>query len=203
MTPDQGENPERSRRPVADQAKAARYSLSERELDVLYLMQEGLHDQEIAYRLGVSRDAVSERVGIIIEKMGARSRTDDAALFFVLRMSIAHFLLRSLTQQVTRSFHSVASAQRLRFRVALLAQLLDSGHEAMPQATGGWLPDPGAAPRNASAARRSGRSARASVHHRASDWPCRRNCACDGIFVPVSSVLRTDANPACWTGYES
>jgi DNA-binding NarL/FixJ family response regulator len=69
-------------RPSANELKTTHYSLSERELDVLYLMQEGLYDQDIAYRLGVSKDAVSDRVGVIVEKMGVRSRTEAALRAF-------------------------------------------------------------------------------------------------------------------------
>jgi DNA-binding NarL/FixJ family response regulator len=68
--------------PAANAAKAKRYSLSERELDVLFLMQEGLFEQEIAYPLGVSKDAVADRVSLIVEKMGVRSRTEAALRAF-------------------------------------------------------------------------------------------------------------------------
>lgn len=65
-------------RPPIDSVKATRYSLSEPELDVLCLLQEGLYDQEIADRLYISKDAVADRVGSIVEKMGVRSRTEAA-----------------------------------------------------------------------------------------------------------------------------
>jgi DNA-binding NarL/FixJ family response regulator len=58
--------------------KTAHYALSECDLDVLYLMREGLFDQQIAYRLWANRDSIAGRVSTIVQKMGARSRTEAA-----------------------------------------------------------------------------------------------------------------------------
>lgn len=69
---------DRVQRPTVDGAKAARYSLSQSELDVLYLMQQGIHDPEIAARLRISGEAVTDKARSIVEKMGVRSRTEAA-----------------------------------------------------------------------------------------------------------------------------
>ena len=54
------------------------YHLSPRELDVLRLVTEGLSDQEIALRLGISSNTASRHLASIREKMGTRSRTETA-----------------------------------------------------------------------------------------------------------------------------
>jgi DNA-binding CsgD family transcriptional regulator len=51
-------------------------SLTERELEVLNLVAEGLSNLEIAKRLGVSRNTVKFHVSSIIGKLGATSRTE-------------------------------------------------------------------------------------------------------------------------------
>jgi DNA-binding NarL/FixJ family response regulator len=54
------------------------YGLSERELDVLRLMAEGLSDDEIGSTLGITSTMASEHAQTIRAKMGTHSRTETA-----------------------------------------------------------------------------------------------------------------------------
>src|SRR5947209_4258512 len=54
------------------------YGLSQRELEVLELVVQGLPDKEIALRLGVRPDTASKHVNAIRTKMGVHSRTEAA-----------------------------------------------------------------------------------------------------------------------------
>jgi DNA-binding NarL/FixJ family response regulator len=66
---------------LEDPPKAASpYSLSDRELVVLFLITEGLADKEIAVALGVTSYTVNKHVGAILSKMNVRSRTAAAVL---------------------------------------------------------------------------------------------------------------------------
>ena len=56
------------------------YDLTERELEVLALMVEGLSNPEIAERLIVSRSTVKFHVSNILSKLGAASRTEAVSL---------------------------------------------------------------------------------------------------------------------------
>jgi NarL family two-component system response regulator LiaR len=56
------------------------YDLTERELEVLALMIEGLSNPEIAERLIVSRSTVKFHVSNILSKLGAASRTEAVSL---------------------------------------------------------------------------------------------------------------------------
>ena len=60
------------------------FDLTPLECEVLLLMTEGRFNQEIAYRLSVDRSVVDQAVGQIIQKLGARSRT-EAALIAIRR----------------------------------------------------------------------------------------------------------------------
>lgn len=66
-------------RPVRDLA-AARLpdELTPRELEVLQLLAEGLSNNAIAYRLGISAHTVKFHVNAIMNKLGAQSRTEAA-----------------------------------------------------------------------------------------------------------------------------
>jgi DNA-binding NarL/FixJ family response regulator len=54
--------------------------LTDRELDVLRLVTDGLRNKEIAGRLGISENTVKYHLGNILAKLHAQSRTELAAL---------------------------------------------------------------------------------------------------------------------------
>lgn len=65
---------ERHRRMAARLASAKEYGLSERELEVLQLLSQGLLATSIASRLGLSPRTVHKHLGNIYEKMGVHDR---------------------------------------------------------------------------------------------------------------------------------
>ena len=54
------------------------YDLTERELDVLRLILEGINDDDIAERLGISSFGVNQHVQAIRSRLCAGSRTEAA-----------------------------------------------------------------------------------------------------------------------------
>jgi two-component system, NarL family, nitrate/nitrite response regulator NarL len=73
-----------SRRPVAPPVSAADVSeLTARELEVLALVARGLSNKEIARELTVSVPTVKSHVHNLLQKLGARRRTDAARLLHV------------------------------------------------------------------------------------------------------------------------
>lgn len=58
----------------------SRFNLSERELDVLAGVVEGLTNRQIAERLSISRSTVKFHVSSILAKLGVASRTEAVAL---------------------------------------------------------------------------------------------------------------------------
>lgn len=66
------------------QAKTERlpqsFNLSERELEVLALLVEGLSNGEIAARLSISRSTIKFHVSSILGKLGANSRTEAVSI---------------------------------------------------------------------------------------------------------------------------
>jgi NarL family two-component system response regulator LiaR len=65
---------------VATQEPVPGHDLSDRELEVLALMAEGLSNPEIADRLVVSRSTIKFHVSSILSKLSASSRTEAVAL---------------------------------------------------------------------------------------------------------------------------
>ena len=63
----------------ARRAGSPRHALSERELDVLRLVAQGLSDQEIARRLGISAHTAHRHVSNVRGKLGVSSRAAAAA----------------------------------------------------------------------------------------------------------------------------
>jgi two-component system, NarL family, response regulator LiaR len=56
------------------------FNLSNRELEVLALMVQGLNNPDIAEKLFISRSTVKFHISVILSKMGATSRTEAVAL---------------------------------------------------------------------------------------------------------------------------
>ena len=64
----------------ANQPAAPGLDLTERELEVLALMVEGLNNTQIAGRLGVSSSTIKSHVSNILSKLGVASRTEAVTL---------------------------------------------------------------------------------------------------------------------------
>ena len=64
-------------RPIVD---ALAEPLSDRELEVLELIVEGLSNKLIAHRLAISEHTIKTHVASILSKLGATSRTEAVAL---------------------------------------------------------------------------------------------------------------------------
>ena len=69
--------------------------LTEREIEILRLLAEGLNQQEIAGRLFVSRKTVARHVEHILSKLGVHSRTQAVALAY--RRGLVHSVLLTPT----------------------------------------------------------------------------------------------------------
>jgi NarL family two-component system response regulator LiaR len=65
---------------TTNQPRAPRLDLTERELEVLALMVEGLNNTQIAGRLTVSSSTVKSHVSNILSKLGVASRTEAVTL---------------------------------------------------------------------------------------------------------------------------
>lgn len=65
----------------ADGFDAGRYGISERELDVIRLISEGLSNREIAERLFLSEGTVRNYLSAILDKLGLRDRTQLAVFY--------------------------------------------------------------------------------------------------------------------------
>jgi DNA-binding NarL/FixJ family response regulator len=59
-------------------AEPPRPDLSTRELEVLRLVVQGLHNKEIAYQLGISDETAKNHIKSILKKLGATDRTQAA-----------------------------------------------------------------------------------------------------------------------------
>jgi len=66
--------------PVLDDASRPTTDLTPRELDVLSLLAEGLSNPEIAARLGVRPNTAKFHVQAILDKLGAKTRTEAVVL---------------------------------------------------------------------------------------------------------------------------
>ena len=73
---------------AATQPPSLGHDLTEREVEVLALMIEGLNNREIADRLTISRSTVKNHVSNILSKLEANSRTEAATL------AVQHRLVR-------------------------------------------------------------------------------------------------------------
>jgi two-component system, NarL family, response regulator LiaR len=73
---------------TANQPSVPRHDLTERELEVLALMVEGLNNIQIAGRLTVSSSTIKSHVSNILSKLGVASRTEAVTL--ALRNRIVH-----------------------------------------------------------------------------------------------------------------
>jgi DNA-binding NarL/FixJ family response regulator len=56
------------------------YGLSEQELDVLFLLRNGLYEADIAEALDLHQAVVKEQVRSLLHKMNARSKTEAAVM---------------------------------------------------------------------------------------------------------------------------
>lgn len=68
------------------QMASSRGKVSKREMDVLLLVKDGLRNPEIANQLGLSTKTVENHVRSILQKLGAKNRTE--AVVIALRNSI-------------------------------------------------------------------------------------------------------------------
>jgi two-component system, NarL family, response regulator DegU len=68
------------------QVTSTRGKVSKREMDVLLLVKDGLRNPEIAEQLGLSTKTVENHVRSILQKLGAKNRTE--AVVTALRSSI-------------------------------------------------------------------------------------------------------------------
>ena len=68
------------------QTTSTRGKISKREMDVLLQVKDGLRNPEIAERLGLSTKTVENHVRSILQKLGAKNRTE--AVVIALKNSI-------------------------------------------------------------------------------------------------------------------
>jgi DNA-binding NarL/FixJ family response regulator len=68
------------------QIASSRGKVSKREMDVLLLVKDGLRNPEIADQLGLSTKTVENHVRSILQKLGAKNRTE--AVVIALKNSI-------------------------------------------------------------------------------------------------------------------
>lgn len=73
--------PQATRQPGADAADRIRESLTERERAVLSALAEGLSNQRIARRLGITANTVKFHLQNLYLKLGARTRTEAVAWY--------------------------------------------------------------------------------------------------------------------------
>ncbi len=71
---------------VRDQARVALLGITPRELEILQLIAEGLSNKEIAARVFVSENTVKTHSSRLLDKLGARRRTQAVQLAKELRL---------------------------------------------------------------------------------------------------------------------
>tara|TARA_B100001989_G_C24291611_1_gene341289 strand:+ start:169 stop:423 length:255 start_codon:yes stop_codon:yes gene_type:complete len=62
------------------QVPSTRGKVSKREMDVLLLVKDGLRNPEIASQLGLSTKTVENHVRSILQKLGAKNRTEAVVI---------------------------------------------------------------------------------------------------------------------------
>ena len=65
---------------VEIQTSSSRGKVSKREMDVLLLVKDGLRNPEIAEQLGLSTKTVENHVRSILQKLGAKNRTEAVVI---------------------------------------------------------------------------------------------------------------------------
>lgn len=75
-----------SEQTVETPVASTRGKVSKREMDVLLLVKDGLRNPEIAAQLGLSTKTVENHVRSILQKLGAKNRTE--AVVIALKNSI-------------------------------------------------------------------------------------------------------------------
>ena len=65
---------------VEIQTTSTRGKISKREMDVLLQVKDGLRNPEIAERLGLSTKTVENHVRSILQKLGAKNRTEAVVI---------------------------------------------------------------------------------------------------------------------------
>lgn len=66
--------------PIIESETKAKTNLSKREMDVLLQIKEGLRNPEIAANLGLSTKTVENHVRSILQKLGAKNRTEAVVI---------------------------------------------------------------------------------------------------------------------------
>ena len=67
---------------VARQSRFSDFDISEKELEIITLVAEGLNNKEIANKLYLSEGTVRNYLSIILEKLGLRDRTQLAIFYY-------------------------------------------------------------------------------------------------------------------------